>query len=61
MNCAECEHLKIVIQPLRGKEGCYELGRAECKKYDLVTDFLNMGKFKRMTCPEECKEGEDDG
>ena len=56
MTCANCKHLKIIIQPVKGKGGYYELGVAECKKYNLITDFTNMSKFRNLTCPEEYKE-----
>lgn len=59
MNCAECEHLKIVNQPLRGMYGLYELGYAKCTKHNLITDFVDMRKFKKMTCPTE-SEGENE-
>ena len=51
MHCDKCEYLHIIQQPLRGKDGLYDLGKAECKKYDLITDFTHNGKFKKLTCP----------
>ena len=51
MNCEKCEHFKILYEPLKSKGVLYDLGRAICKKYDLVTDFCNHGKFKRLQCP----------
>ena len=58
MNCEKCEHFHILQEPLRTTGGIYDLGKAECKKHNLVVDFLNHGKFKRLKCPDE-KEGDE--
>lgn len=52
MKCKECEHFHIRQEPLGSLGDYYDLGLAECKKYNLVTDFLNHGKFNRLYCVE---------
>lgn len=59
MKCADCEHLKVVYPPIRGPFGCIELGRARCMKHDLIADFTNMTKFRKMDCQGE-SEGENE-
>lgn len=49
MNCINCEHFKVLYPPM----GKYESGRAACKKYDLIVDFLSRRKLNRLTCVEE--------
>ena len=53
MSCDECEYFKILYEPLRTKGELWDLGRAICEKYNLVTDFANHGKFKRLECPDK--------
>ena len=52
--CWNCKHFKIQYEPIKSKGACWDLGRAKCMKYDLVVDFLNHGKLKRLECA-ECK------
>ena len=60
MTCDKCEHLKIMYEPIRTKGVLWDLGRAKCTKYDLITDFTHYGKFKKLTCPKvEREEGEE--
>ena len=56
MTCDQCQHFKIIQEPMKGIDGLYDLGRAECKKYNLVTDFINHSKFKRLETCEDYKE-----
>lgn len=49
MNCVECEHFKILYPPM----GHYDCGRAKCEKHDLVVDYINKRKLKKLTCIEE--------
>lgn len=63
MNCISCPHFQIDYEPIKADKGFWDLGRAVCKKHDLVTDFANHGKLKRLECVEETdipadKEGE---
>lgn len=37
----------IDFEPLRGG---FDLGRASCDKYNLVTDFVNRRKFNTLEC-----------
>lgn len=53
MKCCECEHFKIQYEPLRGKSGIWDFGRAKCMKHDLIVDFPNHGKLKKLECVEE--------
>ena len=52
MTCENCEHFKILYEPLRTKGTLWDLGRAVCQKHNLVTDFFNHGKFKKLKCPD---------
>lgn len=56
MKCWDCEYFKIIQEPLRVGKDIYDLGRAECTNFDLVVDFINHGKLKRLECID--KEGE---
>lgn len=53
--CKDCPHFHIDYEPIKG----VDFGRASCDKYDLITDFLDHRKFKRLTCVEYEKEGEE--
>lgn len=53
MNCIDCPHFHIDYEPIKADKGYWDLGRAVCKKHDLVTDFANRGKLKRLKCVEE--------
>ena len=62
MTCDKCKHFKILCEPLRTPDALWDWGRAKCEKHDLITDFANRGKFKRLdTCkdfePKESEEG----
>ena len=44
--CKDCEHFNIRME----YENEYNWGMAECKKYNLVTDFRTKKKFKTLQC-----------
>ena len=50
--CKDCEHFHIICQPMEH----YEAGQAECRKYNLITDFFSTQKINRLTCIEEGSE-----
>ena len=50
MKCWGCEYFKIIQEPLRVGKDIYDLGRAECTNFELVVDFINHGKLKRLEC-----------
>ena len=50
MKCWDCDYFKIIQEPLRVGKDIYDLGRAECTNFDLVVDFINHGKLKRLEC-----------
>ena len=52
MTCENCQYFKILYEPLRDKGVIWDFGKAKCEKYDLYVDFVNHGKFKRLTCVE---------
>lgn len=52
MKCTECEHFRVICQPVEK----YEAGMAECKKHDLVVDFLSKQKLNNLVCVEEVEE-----
>lgn len=56
-NCYNCKHFHIRQEPLRGKEGLYDLGLAECTKHNLITDFMNHGKLRKLKCIKEDENG----
>lgn len=47
--CKDCEHFKILQEPIRGFDG----GIARCEKHDMSVDFLNHAKFEWLTCIED--------
>ena len=48
MKCKDCEHFHICYEPVKG----VDTGMAECRKHDLVVDFLNHKKLERLECVE---------
>ena len=58
--CKDCKHFRIKWEPQKIGGQCVDWGQAECKKHNLVTDFKTHGKFERLSCVEEEKEGEDE-
>lgn len=56
MKCCDCEHFKILQEPIRaGGGGYWDFGRAKCMKHNLVVDFPNHGKLRKLECVEEVK------
>lgn len=62
MTCDKCKFFKVLYEPLRTTGELWDMGRAICNKHNLITDFANYGKFKRLdTCEDfEPKESEDE-
>jgi len=51
MTCDKCKYFKVLYEPLRTEGALWDMGRAICNKHDLIIDFANHGKFKRLdTC-----------
>ena len=51
MKCWDCPHFKIQYEPIRANGGgCWDLGRAKCNKYDLIVDFPDHRKLKKLQC-----------
>lgn len=49
--CLDCPHFKIQYEPIRANGGGYwDLGKAECNKYDLIVEFLDHRKLKKLQC-----------
>lgn len=46
--CKGYEYLKVLYKPMMP----YELGRAKCTRYNLITYFINMRKFGKLKCME---------
>lgn len=63
MTCDKCKHFKILNEPLRTRGELWDTGTVRCDKHNLIADFANHGKFKRLdTCEDfESKESEVDG
>ena len=53
MTCDKCEHFKVLYEPLRTKGELWDMGKAECAKHNLETDFSTHGKFKRLSTCED--------
>ena len=54
IKCWDCPNFKIQYEPI-GKisTGIWDFGRAKCTKHDLVVDFPNHRKLKKLECVEE--------
>lgn len=52
--CKDCAYFRIILEPIKG----VDFGHAVCTKHDLITDFLDHRKFKRLACVEPPKEEE---
>lgn len=50
MKCRDCEYFHIRQEPLRTPGTLWDLGLAECKKYNLVVDFATHGKLDKLEC-----------
>ena len=57
MKCRDCEHFKVLYEPMRTGMGYTELGQAHCDKHDMVVDFMSYGKLNKLECVEEQKSG----
>ena len=57
MKCWECKHFKIQYKPI-GKinTGIWDFGQAKCTKHDLIVDFPDNRKLKKLECIEEQKQ-----
>jgi len=53
MTCDKCEHFKVLYEPLRTKGELWDMGKAECGKHNLETNFSTHGKFKRLSICED--------
>lgn len=49
MTCKECEHFKILYEPIKH----FDRGRAVCEKNDLIKDFMSHRELDRLKCVEE--------
>lgn len=59
MLCRDCEHFKIIQQPLKVGRDVYDCGVAECKKHNLIVEFTHKGKFKWLSCIEDEQRGKE--
>lgn len=50
MKCIDCPHFKIEYEPIKADEGYRDLGRAVCKKHNLITDFATRRKLNSLEC-----------
>lgn len=48
--CWECEHLKIVYEPLKAPTRRTEHGLARCDKHSRMLGFANRSALDAMTC-----------
>lgn len=49
--CKNCEYFNILYEPMKD----VDFGKAECKKHNLITDFLDHKKFGWLSCIEDGK------
>ena len=56
VKCCDCEYFKIIQEPLRSGKDIYDLGMAECTNFEMVVDFIDHGKLKRLECIDEYME-----
>lgn len=61
MTCDKCKHFNILYEPLRTENKLWDMGRAICNKHNLITDFSNHGKFKRLDTCEDFEPQESEG
>lgn len=61
MTCDKCKYFKILYEPLRDTGELWDMGRAMCKKHNLIVDFANHGKFKRLDTCEDYEPQESEG
>lgn len=54
MKCWDCPHFKIQYEPIgKIKTGIWDFGRAKCNKHDLIVNFPDHRKLKKLQCVEE--------
>lgn len=53
MKCRDCEHFHIRMNPWKSDGVCWDMGLAECRKHNLVVDFLDKRKLNKLTCVED--------
>ena len=53
MKCLDCPHFEIQYEPLKSISGVLDFGRAKCSKFNLIVDFTNHRKLKKLECKEE--------
>ena len=58
MKCIECPHFKILYEPIKNGGDVWDLGKAKCNKYDLVTYFVSHRIFNKMMCAVESEQEE---
>lgn len=59
MLCRECEYFHIRQEPIRCNGLLFDAGLAVCEKHNMSVNFINHGKFNRLKCVDELKEGGD--
>lgn len=55
--CKDCEYFHIIDRPQIIGGECWDWGRVECQKYNLISDYFSKQKLNRLTCVEG-KDGE---
>ena len=62
MNCCYgCAQFKILYEPLKSGGDIWDFGRAKCLKHDLIVDFPDHRKLKKLVCIEEEKPDTEEG
>lgn len=55
MACDKCQYFKILYEPQKIGGQTWDFGRVRCEKHDLIADFLDRRKFKRLECPDNAE------
>lgn len=53
MKCIDCQHFKILYDPIGKGMEIWDFGKAKCEKYDAYVDFASKRKLNKMECIEK--------
>lgn len=51
--CYKCAQFKILYEPIKSGGDIWDFGRAKCLKHDLIVDFPDHRKLKKLVCIEK--------
>ena len=50
--CVNCQHFRVLYEPIGKGSELWELGRATCDKHTLFVDFSSRRQLNKLTCKE---------